>query len=247
MRVFSFLLFVILVASCGREKDNSPPTIQHFSINGEENMATVSAGANAEVFMQFKDDVELNQYRLVFNENFAKANGYVVFSATYVNNLAGKDHSTTLNVTIPDSAVAGPYSAELNAIDQRGNESTTEAIQLTITNPTEQPTITITAPDLSQPYSISKGDTLRMEGIITDNMDLELVCIDLDGTSNLYTETFDLTDTVQTNWNFDQLDILNKWIIIPTNAASGDHQLVTRAQDNDEHITVHQATITVVD
>jgi len=242
-----FLLAILILFSCKKDDDKFPPTVDRFSINGEEIEVFVEVGSSIQVIMEFSDDVELNQYRFKIKENFAKANGFEPLDIVVVNDLAGRSHATTLNILIPDSAVAGPYSAEVNALDVKGNESLTASIILTVLSSSEQPSINITSPDLSQAFTITKGDTLDLEGTVSDNTDLELVCIQLEGDTIVYNEAFDLSDTLRTTWNFDELAAQNKWIIIPTNTSNGDHELVIRAEDNDAHITVHKATITVVD
>ena len=152
-----------------------------------------------------------------------------------------------MTIPVPDSIVAGPYVATLNVIDKKGNESSTSSINVLMFSAGNQPVVNITSPDLSQNFQIPKGDTLNLQGLVFDDLDLEFIFILLEAETNLYDEEFDLTDTVQTAWNFNELSLQDKRIIIPTNADNGDHELVIIAVDNDEHSTIHQSTVTVVD
>lgn len=242
MRTASLFVVTALLLFACKKKDDQAPLVERFLIDGQNEQVISSAGTTLNVEMSFLDNEELDQYRLKVESQFTKT--FTPFELVQVGYLSGKSASPEFDFASPDSLVAGPYLASLEVIDADGNRSEEATIPMLLLNDNDQAVIDVTSPNLIGTYSISKGDTLFLEGTVIDNVDLDLVCVVLD---TLYNEVFDLSAFIQSTWQFAQLGLQNKWLIIPANAVNGEYQLLLRAEDSDAHITVHTSTIAVVD
>lgn len=237
------VLIVILIwlsLGCTKE-DNESPTISGFSVNGSDSSLLANAGDTLLVQAQFEDNEELLQYRFEVAQGQVKT--FQTIDHIRVGPLDGTTKSVAFSYQLPDSGISGLYLANMEALDQSGNRSEQISIPFILWND-GQPVVTLNTPDLGATITLSQNDTLFFAGSITDDTDLDRVCIDLE---DLYSEDFLLTDTVITLWDFNQMGLQERWLIIPPETLAGIYTLVLLAEDNDGHQTVHTGIITVVD
>ncbi len=238
-------LGLLLVAGVwtGCKKDEDPdatrPQINSATANGEASALTVTAGSTLQFSINAYDDRELKQVKIDIHDSFdGHEHRNTPFSSQTIYTVSGTSASISPTVNIPSTAASGPYHIEIYCIDASGNEALNYEIELEITQ-VGQPVLNVSSPDLSGELDHVPGDTIFITGNITDDIDLEEVWIKLeneDTGAELYNETFDLSASTVTTWNFTELATQNKYIIIPAGAALGHHGLVIRAKDSDGNV-----------
>ena len=156
------------------------PTINSFLVNGigTSGTAEILAGTNLVVTASITEDIEMDSYQVQVVADFTPAVG-TPFSYDQTTSATGLAATVNETITIPASAIAGPYNVIITATDAAGRESEL-TITISITNPT-QATIDVTSPTAN--FIISFSDTIVMVGSVTDDDDI--VSIDFVGrTSN---------------------------------------------------------------
>ncbi len=236
------IILVMGVWGCKKEKpDTEKPVIAMVKINNQgSGQINVAAGSIMQIYVSITDNKNLKQFKIDIHDAFDghghRANA--PFSVQNIYTISGTSFSDTKNINIPANAASGPYHLTVYAIDESGNEASFYELDFNITQ-TGQPVINISSPDINNDIEVSPTDTIHISGNITDDIDLEEIHIELvKSVTAIYDETFDLSAGTIVNWDFNELIIQNKQIIIPANATAGHYDLIIKVKDNDANLSV---------
>lgn len=262
-RIFNVLLAVIgsgvMMISCDKDDDTdtTAPVINSATIDGKEEGIEANVG-NAMIFeVKVSDNEALGQLKLDVHDAFDghshdKSSG-INWANVAIIDLSGTEQTVSHDMEIPTNATAGPYHAEILVIDAEGNEGEFVERVIMIRNGSE-PGIEITSPDFTNEVHVSKGSTLSLEGMVTDETDLAEILIILEEEEEdahksvqheaLYEMDFDLEGTSDLTWDF-QLDG-NVNIAIPATAEEGHYVLTVRAEDSEGNINIFEAELHIM-
>lgn len=255
--LFYFSILAIGFSSCTKDDDDdsTAPSIKNATINGLDEDISISIGNELNFEALLSDDEALGQFKIDIHDIFdghshgKKASTPWVYTQTF--DLSGTSQNFQGKITVDNSATAGPYHSILRLIDEAGNESDFTEIDFMILNGDEAQ-IAISAPDFSSEVHLDKGDTLKIMGQITDNVDLEEIIVrleeDHDSHSHgkkqedaLYETDFDLTGSSDLTWDFQIDGQMN--IVIPTSAESGDYIFVVIVKDNEGNLNIFEGHV----
>lgn len=262
-RIFNVLLAVIgsgvMMISCDKDDDTdtTAPVINSATIDGKEEGIEANVG-NAMTFeVKVSDNEALGQLKLDVHDAFDghshdKSSG-INWANVAIIDLSGTEQTVSHDMEIPTNATAGPYHAEILVIDAEGNEGEFVERVIMIRNGSE-PGIEITSPDFTNEVHVSKGSTLSLEGMVTDETDLAEILIIMEEEEEdahksvqheaLYEMDFDLEGTSDLTWDF-QLDG-NVNIAIPATAEEGHYVLTVRAEDSEGNINIFEAELHIM-
>jgi hypothetical protein len=198
-------IFIVLAGVLGCEKisdDAVRPEITQYTLGAD----TVVPGDLLEISVGVADDEALSQMRVRINSSFSKSFGE--WREVRVDDISGTSFQKIYQFVIPDSSMAGLYSAAFQVVDRRGNASIDSVLDFTIYQPGITPEIAglETEPPANSELVIM-ADTagfLRFMGEVNDAVGLaqvEIVFRRATG-GTLDTETFPFVDTLVTNWSF---------------------------------------------
>lgn len=262
-RIFNVLLAVIgsgvMMISCDKDDDTdtTAPVINSATIDGKEEGIEANVG-NAMTFeVKVSDNEALGQLKLDVHDAFDghshdKSSG-INWANVAIIDLSGTEQTVSHDMEIPTNATAGPYHAEILVIDAEGNEGEFVERVIMIRNGSE-PGIEITSPDFTNEVHVTKGSTLSLEGMVTDETDLAEILIILEEEEEdahksvqheaLYEMDFDLEGTSDLTWDF-QIDG-NVNIAIPATAEEGHYVLTVRAEDSEGNINIFEAELHIM-
>lgn len=262
-RIFNVLLAVIgsgiVMISCDKDDDTdtTAPVINSATIDGKEEGIEANVG-NAMTFeVKVSDNEALGQLKLDVHDAFDghshdKSSG-INWANVAIIDLSGTEQTVSHDMEIPTNATAGPYHAEILVIDAEGNEGEFVERVIMIRNGSE-PGIEITSPDFTNEVHVSKGSTLSLEGVVTDETDLAEILIILEEEEEdahksvqheaLYEMDFDLEGASDLTWDF-QIDG-NVNIAIPATAEEGHYVLTVRAEDSEGNINIFEAELHIM-
>lgn len=262
-RIFNVLLAVIgsgvMMISCDKDDDTdtTAPVINSATIDGKEEGIEANVG-NAMTFeVKVSDNEALGQLKLDVHDAFDghshdKSSG-INWANVAIIDLSGTEQTVSHDMEIPTNATAGPYHAEILVIDAEGNEGEFVERVIMIRNGSE-PGIEITSPDFTNEVHVTKGSTLSLEGVVTDETDLAEILIILEEEDEeahksvqheaLYEMDFDLEGTSDLTWDF-QVDG-NVNIAIPATAEEGHYVLTVRAEDSEGNINIFEAELHIM-
>ena len=236
------LTLAVLVASCKKEDpDTEKPVINSLTVNGNTSSVTLSAGSTLSFSISASDNIDLKQIKIDIHDAFDghSHSPNVPFSSQTIYNVSGKSATITPSIQVPAIAASGPYDILVYAIDASGNEAVIREVELIITQ-AGQAVIDITSPSLALDWDYAIGDTIFITGTITDDIDLSDIDISLENEDTgalIYDEEFPQVGTTDTTWDFNELNLQSKWIIIPATASLGHHGLVIMVTDSDANVT----------
>ncbi len=252
----------ILMSSCKKDVDITPPTISSFTLNEVNEDITVNAGEEMHVDVIFNDDTELREYKIDIHDSFdghghGKTSAVSRFSFLQTYAINGKQSTEHKDIDIPADAAAGPYHVVLRVLDAAGNEGEFAELDFLILHP-DQPVVTVTAPDFTgTEVHAPKGSTFTLSGTVTDNVDIQEIKIaikpedDDHGSGKLaggelYEAEFDLPGSTDTSWDMTEIATQGKDIIIPATAATGHYYLYISVKDAEGHMTVWKGKLHVM-
>ena len=262
-RVFKVLLPVVslalFLASCNKndDTDTTAPLIKSATIDGKEEGIEVSAG-NAMTFeVEVSDNEALGQLKLdvhdAFDGHTHDKSSRVRWSEVKIINLTGTNQVMTYDMTVSSDALAGPYHAEISVIDAEGNEGEFAERVIMVRNGSE-PGINVANPDFSGEVDITRGSTLALAGVVTDDTDLAEIYIILEEEHDdshkstqeepLYEMDFDLEGLADVSWDFQTDGNVN--IAIPSGAEAGHYLLTVRAEDAEGNINIFTGEIHIM-
>lgn len=259
LKIFSLLTMgSLLFIACDKEEDEDTvaPQILSATINDEDHNIMVMAGDELHIEAEVSDNEELGELKIDIHDIFdghSHKKAVVKWSEVVTVELSGKSEDVHRHLTVPATTTAGPYHAIFRLIDDEGNEAEFVEIDFMITNGS-QPMISVTDPDFSGEVHAPKGSTLSLQGIITDNIDLEEIMISLEeehghhkkagAQSVIYEEDFDLPGSADSSWDLQADGNVN--ISIPTSAETGHYLLMIRAMDNEGNMNVFEAEVHIM-
>lgn len=243
---FVIIFTLLLIISCNQ--DDANPTVNDFTYSEGGTEKSVDTGATFQVKAVLEDGQGLKEFKLNIHNNFdGHAHKKAIdWDEIYVEDITGKTFELTHEFKIP-SAKSGPYHITLNALDQSGNESKTSLLYLQVDRP-DAPMIQIDTPSFND-LSIAKGDTLYVDGQITDDADLAQVNVlsELDKETEevpIFDQNYALSDTIQPIWDLQNDGKLK--IQIPTDATSGTYLFHIDVTDSTGNFAVEEQFFKVI-
>jgi len=198
------LVSIMIIVACGESTvDVTPPTMDVVSYTPEPVEDEICGSLEPTVFrvvnnqdlvfdVVFNDDEGLSQYKVDIHNNFDchghgggsapsipvtdVENQTTDWSVLDIQDISGESAPIVRTLTVPDNVTAGNYHFHIQVIDESGNDSpfaNFNAIKVQNLDDTEAPQITVQEP-AAQSFSMSKGETIRFVGQVTDNRGLNL-------------------------------------------------------------------------
>lgn len=240
------LLFTFTLTSC-KDKDTEGPEILNYRFNDGQDNVTLDTGETIQVQATLTDNVNLKEVKVDIHNNF---DGHdhkndVQWSKVYIYEIEGTEYDFAQDITVPSIAKSGPYHCNIQAIDETGIESDPQTLSFTVTRP-DAPELVITAPDFNSGYTISRGDTLRLEGAAGDETDLakiEVKVKDVEQTVTLYNNTFTMPGNMDLSWDLQADGPID--IPIGTDAEVGTYTLRIAVSDSLGNYIVKENNFTV--
>lgn len=170
-----FLAFLIsgLLLACSDDEDvdNSPPVVSKVTLNGQATGISVNPGTTMVLEAVFEDDIELGEYKIDIHNNFdghshGRTKAPFFFSKSYT--LTGTSETVQQELHIPEGSTPGEYHFQLQYIDAAGNEGEIVVMEFEIADPANQPTLTITSPDMSRVLDVAAGKNIIVAGTAAD-------------------------------------------------------------------------------
>lgn len=242
----TLLCSAITLVSCEKEGDNdNSPTFENLKVNELSSTSQVSITAGDTIFLTgiIKDDVELSSLNIVSSSK--TQSGANTLSIDKKISYTGTSQHIDEFFVVPSNTIAGPYELTVTAEDANGGMSGDIEFDLAITNST-MPVISLITPTANATYK--SNDTIVFEGTITDNDDLTKIEVTIEpqqmsggfvaaGTT-IYDESFTLSGSADTFWDFDNLNQAGNKVAIPSITTSGTYGISIYATDSDGNIAV---------
>lgn len=253
--LFPLLALAGVAIGCKTPKEDlEAPVIQAFSVNGETAEVEIAVGGAINYSANLTDNENLKQFKIDLHDGFDghghnKVTTYPAYSYSNIGDIEGTTYQLTLAATVPTTVAAGPYHIQLRALDESGNESPMQEIDLILTR-ADQAVVNVTNFDLSQTNTAAIGGRLTLAGAVTDDIDVAEVQISLVGISGsvegvtAYTHDFDLAGTTDTNWDLAEIENLGFPIDL-TGVAAGEYELFIYVSDSDGNYTVKEGVFQV--
>lgn len=243
-RLFSISLIFfcagLLAASCGKlSVDDTDPEIEVFALNGSDQIDELVVPATLSLDVLITDNEQLQEV-LVRVDNISNPELSDDLKRLYFQifgSLEGTHFQEVIHIGTDSTTRAGFYELRLQVTDANGN-SNSRVRQFVIRNTEEQPQVSVTgfsAPVVNNAVVLNTGDSLTLEGAITDNIQLDRFMVELNGPQIIHSDTVALDDAVYTEYNFDWLGAIQ----IPVNAQTGDYTYSITATDTDGHMTFY--------
>lgn len=236
MKISVLLLVILAAMSCRKDNDETPPTITSVQLTGNfTNLDSIPVGDTIHLKVEVTDDIALGQLKADFHQAFDAHTGRsVAFDYTLIEDLSGKSYTYEKDIYIDSATLSGPYHLSVDLADHHGNTGLYNRTDFQLLN-TSAPVIHLTGPAFTPQPTFATGDTIPLTGTITDNTDLATVRILLRTTSyytTLYDQTFTLSGTSDTSWDFSAISAAGLPVEINSNA-SGKCELIILAEDLD--------------
>lgn len=232
--VFLIILIVLIAfTSCQKDEDKTDPEIRSFSLINNE----ISAGTNLQINYSISDNSEISQVRFRVAHISAKSQNFGAWKYVHIQNINGNEYSDQLNIAVPDTSLAGYYSLSMQVADMRGNGSKDSTIYFTISHPGIQPYFEDInfepALNIDGILEVNRGDSLYFTGTAYSPSDLASVNVRLRDPErqDIYTRSYNLSDTVYTSWNLNVMDPL----AISSEYELGNYLLILSAIDTIGH------------
>lgn len=213
------------------EFDTNEPTIGAVLVNGSATDLIVTEGDTLNFVMSFEDDKGLDKYRIQILEDFTPIAGIVPWNHTDVVSLGGDlSANETAQVVVPSGTLAGFFILNVEAMDLEGNVSTSNLRSLTITS-SGQPEINMFSPDFVNEITITAGDTIEMQGNVTDDESVYQINVEISqDDARFFYYQYNTLDTFQF-WSFDTLAVDSNFVQMPITTIPGTYDLSIFAFD----------------
>lgn len=249
-KLILLLIPVFVLASCSKDGDSKKPQIDNLDIDSKTEEITVQAGQSFTINYTVSDNEGLSQIRADVHDAFdghthGKTSGFNKMYWEQIDTLNGLTEMTgSFIVNVPDSATAGPYHMDVIIIDLAGNQSDIGLLDFTIDN-NYNAEITVSSHDFSNEIHVDKGDTIQLQGMVTDDVDLDevVILIEEEGDGHTHGKTsseevfltdYDLGGGNDVNYS------INESIPVPSNVHTGHYKLEIVATDSDGNMTVYE-------
>lgn len=157
--------------------DLDPPTVENVTLNDQSEDIQVNPGDVMHFDADFADDNRLGQVKIDIHDNFdGHSHGRLMatpFTYQKIIELIGKTQNVHEDINIPEDAATGPYHFNLQFFDEVGNEGELMVMEFEIVDEAEQPSIAVTAPDLSSEVEVAPGGSFALTGSASDPDGLE--------------------------------------------------------------------------
>lgn len=240
-----FIIAAALIASaCGKlTVDNEDPKIEVLLLNGESQIDHHTAGNTLSVEVYVTDNEELVEVMVriqnISNGDLNQVQKLLHFQS--FGDIESKTFGETIEISTNDADLAGRYELLLQVADANGNVDTRTS-QFVLLNPDEQPQVEINnyvPPAENGVVNLYGGDSLIINGWVTDNTGLTGFIVSLNGPQNIHHEQVNVNEPGFTGYSFD-------WVArpkVPENAASGDYVFSVTATDEHGHMTFYNHSV----
>ena len=243
MRYILFSFLILGVVSC-KDKDTEAPEVLNFRFNDGGDNITLAVGETVQVQATLVDNMNLKEVKVDIHDNF-DGHGHKSlvedWSEVLIYEVSGNEYNFAQNITVPEYAKSGPYHCNIQVLDETGIESSPQTLKFTVTR-TDQPTISLTAPDFSGSYTIGIGDTLKLEGTVNDESDLAKVEVDVthedESIEALFEKTYSMSGSTDVSWNFQSDGSVN--IPVESGTQTGQYTLRIAAVDSSGNYTIQE-------
>ncbi|QNR25888.1 DUF4625 domain-containing protein [Croceimicrobium hydrocarbonivorans] len=250
-----FLSVLALGSACSNDSDNQDldaPVILSATLNGEDHDLEFNAGEAINLAVEVSDNEALGQLKLDLHDQF-DGHSHGKLSSTWtlseVYNLSGSQTTFKESLQVPDPVTAGPHHLILRLLDAAGNESEFTELDFVLRNGSE-PQISITDPDFSQGFQITKGQSFNLTGSVTDNIDLAEIVIQVreesEHSHKSYSSTIFSFDKDLDGGSDLSFDLGSLSISIPSTAEIGHYELYISAKDSEGNYGIYTAEIEVI-
>lgn len=243
---FFGVFFLAFLAACNKDDDTvpvdrTPPTVRDVTLNDQTENIVVEPGSTMHFDAVFEDDERLGQYKIDIHNDFdGHTHGRLAdipFELSQTYDLIGRTQTVHEDIAIPEDATPGPYHFTLQFFDAAGNEGEIVVLDFEIADPDNQPVITITSHDIDEEIEVEPGESIILEGTISDEDGLAEVHIILgheeeDGHDHRRNEEeplfeYEIELNGENTWNFADMGPIE----IPEDAEEGHYELRIMAED----------------
>lgn len=174
---FPFLLILMILLSCSKMEDPSPPSISAFEL-GYQNSHTATIGTDLHLEAEILAEGKIQHIILEIHPEGTHEDHLSVTSGTtwevdtiYTGKYSGvKNTSFHEHLDIPATADTGSYHVHFIVTDMEGNQvSLEQELQLLLPSDTTAPIIQVITHS-NQGQIFLTGDTIRITGQVTDNI-----------------------------------------------------------------------------
>ncbi len=176
----------LLVSGCDKDRDDdlTPPEIHFVKTVPEITSAEIceapsdlvlriAAGGAVELTVRFTDDTELGSAKFDLHNNFdCHGHKNTIWNVIEIIDLSGTEQTVTKTFQSPDDVRPGLYHLGVQVLDAAGQEAPERFFDLLVVDSadTVPPVISLHSPSEGGTYS--KGETLTIEGLLTDETSL---------------------------------------------------------------------------
>ena len=245
---------MLFVVACSKsDPDVTAPSIVDYTMDNKTEDIEVAASGSTSLYYNVTDDQALSEIRLDVHDAFdghthGKTASFTKMSWEQIDDLSGSVEATnTIQVDVPSDAMAGAYHMEAIVVDAAGNQTPVTILDFIVTN-SGQAVIDVTSHDLeNDEVHIHGGDTVRIQGTITDDVDLDEIIIAVleehehgkvgkTAEGELYLSDYDLGGSNDVSFTIDEE------IYLPA-GETGHFELEIVAIDSDGNMTIVEGEI----
>lgn len=233
----AILILILLLSGCGKTSiDNTDPNIEVFLINGADQINTHTVGSNLTLELYITDNEQLQEVVIKIENisNGALSQSQKLLHFQVFGDINSKTFSEVISVPSGDEKIAGRYKIQLQVVDANGNVDTSSK-EFVLLNPSEQPEVIIngyTPPKVDGLITMHPGDTLFVDGAISDSVGLANFTVSLTGPQNLHNDPVTINESNFTNYDF--LYLGNP--VVPQEVITGDYSFNVEVTDVDGHM-----------
>lgn len=231
-----FAILILLLTACDKTSiDNTDPNIEVFKINGADQIHTHTVGSNLHLELHITDNEKLQEVLIKIENvsNGALSQSQKLLHFQTFGNIDSKTLSEVVEVQVGEDKIAGWYHIQLQVVDANGNVDT-DSKEFVLLNPAEQPQVMIngyTPPLVDGLIIMHPGDSLIIDGAITDNVELANFTVSLTGPQNLHNDPVNEPGFI--SYSFDWLGKPK----VPIDVMPGDYSFNVDVTDVDGHMT----------
>lgn len=229
---------IFMAISCEKDsEDSSEPTISGITINGKAKGALAEAGDSMIVVATAKDNQSLGTLMMRI-----KSEGTGNWNEERSPKVSGSEQDIEEVFIVPGNVKDGNYFVEFTLVDEKGNTGKISSDKFQVVN-NLKPQFNVTVP------SVQGGDTLKLQGTITDNSDLTFVVVTLEippgysGDPMYYQEQINIPGSSDITWDLQKDGKVE--IYFPPFAKTGDYSLKITAFDNDGNLNSFNAKVKI--
>ncbi len=240
MKIFPIIILLLFFCSCGKVSvDNTDPSIEVFLLNNQETLSSITVGTTLNMELYVTDNEELVEVvvRIMNVSNSALSQTDKLLHFSSYGDIDSKQFGEVIAVTTDETDLAGKYEILVQVVDANGNADS-RIREFVLLNPGEQPQVAINSyspPPENGIITLNPGDSLVVDGWITDNYGLAKFIVTLSGPQQLYNENEEIQEPDFLSYGFQYLPVPQ----IPLEVEIGSYFFRVEATDVDGHMTFY--------